>query len=95
MRGRRDSDVAKRVVEAHSGNTSASTLRLFYGCSYVFTCPAITVATVILRALPITMIVPFRVVCATGLGFTAACSRSQLGDGLAHLCTSYSPRTVD
>jgi len=27
------------------------TVRLFYGCSYMFTCPAITVVTVILRAL--------------------------------------------
>ena len=26
-------------------------LRLFYGCSYMFTCPAMTVGTVLLRAL--------------------------------------------
>ena len=41
---------AARVL-CHGMGLNRQASRLFYGCSYRFTCPAMTVATVILRAL--------------------------------------------
>ena len=42
--------VLAAMTQPHGPGRRTST-RLVYGCSYMFTCPAITVATVILRAL--------------------------------------------